>query len=154
MIGIFFDFDEDEEDDDDGPLIRGLGHDTFSLLKVKPVLSLSWFFSLSIYALQTLLLMMIFIQQYNSGENSTPFGIPFKVEWSVRFGQCFALIVTVALSRDIFFPLRELSSLWINDEEEWLKVTGPIGEKNRYVIWFTRIFFPNLLQLLVGLLLS
>lgn len=96
--------------------------------------------------------MMIFIQQYNSGENSTPFGIPFKVEWSVRFGQCFALIVTVALSRDIFFPLRELSSLWINDEEEWLKVTGPIGEKNRYVIWFTRIFFPNLLQLLVGAL--
>lgn len=152
--GIFFDFDEDDNEEhlENGALIRGLSHDTFSLLKVKPILSLSWLFSLSIYSLQTLLLTMILLQQIQEGENSTPFNIPFKVDPMVRAGQSFAIVVTVALSRDIFMPIRELSSLWINDEKEWLKVTGPLQEKNRYSMWITRILFPNLLQLLVGAL--
>ncbi len=47
-------------------------------------------------------------------------------------------------------PVKELSSLWLSHEGEWLKVTGPLGERGTFVTWLIRIFMPNVLQILVG----
>ncbi len=47
-------------------------------------------------------------------------------------------------------PVKELSSLWFNYEGEWLKVTGPLGERRTFVTWLIRILMPNLLQIFVG----
>ena len=95
---------------------------------------------------QVLLLGMIFIVQSSQGDGSTPFDIPFSVSWSVRLGQIIAVLVTITLSRDIFLPIKELSTLWFSYEQEWLKVTGPLKEKRAFPVWIVRILFPNILQ--------
>lgn len=147
---MFFDYDDDDDsDDDDSPLEHGLGHDTFSLLKVKPVSSLSWLFTTVVYVIQVMLLGMIFLVQSSQGDGSTPFDIPFSVTWSVRLGQIIAVLVTITLSRDIFLPIKELSTLWFSYEHEWLKVTGPLKEKRAFPVWCVRILIPNILQVCV-----
>ncbi len=144
---MFFDFDEEDEDDEDGPLVRGLGHDTFSLLKVKPVMSLSWLFTIIIYSIQVALLIMILTEQFSAGRASTPFGMPFRVDASVRIGQIIGVLVTISLSRDIFLPIKELQTLWFTHKQEWLQVTGPIeGGKSLFGTWLIRIMIPNILQ--------
>merc|ERR550539_42822 len=80
-----------------------ISHDTFSIMKVSPLISLSWLFALSVATLQLLLFIMIIYQQsdYSVDSNDTIFNIPFNTNISIRLAQCIAIIVTVALSRDL-----------------------------------------------------
>ncbi len=98
--------------------------------------------------------------------------VPFRVKSKDTISvQYFAAIVSVALSRDIVMPIKEVTTLWISNREEW----GKIARKNQEVArssgyscclpnadsgevdltnasWFFSIFFPNLQQFAVGLL--
>lgn len=150
--GMFFDYDDESSDDDDNPLTHGLGHDTFSLLKVKRVMSFSWLFTMLVYSLQVALLFMILAEQFSAGEDSTPFGMPFRVDTSVRIGQIIGVLVTISLGRDIFLPIKEMQTLWFTHKDAWLGVTGPLKQNNAFGTWFIRIFIPNILQLFVGIL--
>ncbi len=146
---MFYDFDgndNSDDDDDDDPLEIGLGHDTFSLLKVRPVKSAAWLFTMLVYITQVILLGMIFLSQYSEGTDSSPFGIPFQIPTNVRWGQVIALLVTITLSRDIFLPFKELTTLWYSHKEEWLGVTGPLKAKKALPTWCIRILLPNILQ--------
>jgi hypothetical protein len=127
-----------------------LSEDTFSLMKVYPVGSVSWCFSMLVYAIQALLLIMIFVSQYHSSEESTPFDVPFAVEWPVRLGQILAILVTVSLSQDVLMPIKELSTLWFTNRIEWSKVTG--SQTYGFTTWAVRIVIPNTLQMMIGTL--
>ena len=105
-----------------------------------------------VYGLQVSLLFMILAEQFSAGEDSTPFGMPFRVDTSVRIGQIIGVLVTISLGRDIFLPIKEMQTLWFTHKDAWLGVTGPLKQNNAFGTWFIRIFIPNILQLFVGIL--
>ena len=80
-------------------------------MKIKPLYSWSWTFSLAVYFIQLCLLIMIFIEQSNSSTNSSAFNVPFQVKVFTRLGQCIAIIIAISVSKDLFIPIKELSNL-------------------------------------------
>ena len=133
-----------------------LSHDSFSLMKVAKIGSLSWYFSLFSYFIQITLLLMIIAQQSDiisaTTETNTDFKIPFKSNWFMRLAQSLAIIVTVAVSRDLFIPIKEISNMWFTHKREWSKVVGVHGSDVTFAIWLRRLVFPDVLQLVVGCL--
>ncbi len=127
----------------------GLSEDTFSLMKINPILSMSWLYSTIVYIIQFTLLLMIFAEQISSSSNSTPFDVPFVVGPTVRVGQLLAIVITVVLAQDVLMPIKELSMLWITNPKQWMKVTGYDGG---CMTWVMRILLPNILQLIIGTL--
>ena len=133
-----------------------LSHDTFSLMKVSWIFSRSWFFSLFVFFVQLLLLIMIITQQSNVAQDQTRiqnhFNIPFKSNWFMRLAQSMGILVTVAVSRDLFVPITELSTLWVTNVVEWAKVAGVEEEEATMRLWVTRILLPDALQFITGCL--
>ena len=130
-----------------------LNEDTFSLMKVKSVSSLSWVFSFLVYLFQMSLLFIILRQERAMASIvSNTFHIPFKVPLLTRFAQSMAIIVAIVLSRDIFVPIKEISNLWVTNIEEWSKVAGVTADETTATLWLIRILLPNLMQLIISVL--
>ena len=132
-----------------------LNNDAFSLMKVTPFCSFTWIFSIAVYVIQLLLLVMILVQQSKSSVNAASdsnFQIPFKASLFMGLGQCMAIIVTVAVSKDIFIPVKEVSNLWITNIAQWSKVVDVIESDATKATWLTRIALPSFLQLVTGCL--
>ena len=133
-----------------------LSHDSFSLMKVAKIGSSSWYFSLFSYFIQITLLLMIVAQQSDiievTTQTNTDFNIPFKSGAFMRVAQSLAIIVTVAVSRDLFVPIKEMSNMWFTHKREWSKVVGVHESDATFALWLRRLVFPDALQFLVGCL--
>ena len=132
-----------------------LSSDSFSLMKVAPFASWSWCFSLAVTVVQLVLLIMIFSQQCSFSvvdSDNSDFHIPFKSDWYMIMAQVMAIIVTVAVSRDLFIPIKELSNLWISNKIQWSRVVGISIDYADRTTWINQILIPNLLQLVIGAL--
>jgi hypothetical protein len=134
------------------------------------VFSRSWFLGLGIFSIQISLLGLIFGDQVKSSEGSSMFNIPFKVSANVRIAQFLAIFLSIMISYDIFMPIKELSLLWITNEE-WIKIVDVIKtdeyrtlreiQRNSLIgrpasqrrkTWLVHIFLPLLLKFIQGML--
>ena len=127
-----------------------LSSDSFSLMKVTSFGSLSWLFSVSVTIVQLVLLIMIVWQQCQS--NETDLNIPFQGNVVITMAQFMAIIVTVAVSKDLFIPIKEVTNLWYTNPLQWTKVAGISMDHATYSAWLTRIVFPNAVQFTIGAL--
>ena len=149
-----------------------LSADTYTLMMTKQPLSKSWLFGVLIFITQITLLGLIFANQISTSIEDTIFGVPFKVDNSVRVSQFLAIFITIMISYDIFMPIRDLTILWI-ENPEWAKVVvGAIDTSDyrslrhnvedgvvlgrpsneRRKIWFLQILLPNVLKFIQGVL--
>ena len=87
---------------------------------------------------------MIFIQQMNDLREGL---IPFKVDVFTTVGQFMAMLFSVTLSEDVFIPIREITSLWITNKDQWLKVIGKNEEDSEPIDWFLKILLPNVFHI-------
>jgi hypothetical protein len=129
-----------------------MSEDTFTFLKIKPFLSRTWWFANSVWSLQLLLLIMVFIRQIQSWSGSTPFDVPFRVDTGTRVAQLLAILVTVATAKDVIIPIREISVLWITNRCEWRKVVQVPIEETTVRMWLLYILVPNFQQFVEGTL--
>jgi hypothetical protein len=126
-----------------------LSEDSFAFMKTKKdFLRLPWWYSIIIYYIQFLLLVLVLARQFSSWD--TPFSVPFRVDISCRIGQFAAIIVTVAIARDVVIPIRELLLLGLNDRQKWCQVVGVSLEQASTLLWVRHILIPNILQFIEG----
>ena len=130
-----------------------LSQDTFSLMKISSICSFSWLFAIFVFIIQIVLFAMIFAQQSRGLFRPREIQIPLTVDSFTFIGQLMAIVVTVALSKDLFIPIREIASLWITNLQqhgELLEVLVDINEEQSNIKeqWLSQIVLPNVLQFL------
>ena len=82
----------------------------------------------------------------SSNESKTDLDIPFQVSLFTTFGQGLAILVSVAVSEDIFISVTGLSDLWILRTRQWSNVLGMQETEVNTTIWLVRIALPMAMQ--------
>jgi len=130
-----------------------LDADTFSMMTISKVGSLSWMLGAISFCFEMIFGSMIAINQFRLSTSSSTFDVPFKVDAEVRVVQFLTIIVALSIQTDIltsirtFFLLGYSRTNWMEviGVEESYSATGTLG------IWLLRIAFPNTLKLVQGL---
>ncbi len=136
------------------PRTIGLSQDTYTLMKTTAICTSSWSFGFIVNCVQQLLIFLIFLQQVglSLNANATPFGINYKVDPYTQIAQFIAVMVALAMSKDLFNPIIiDLPNLWFTKTEQWLKVANlSQNTAPNCWTWFVRIFLPSLMQFVTG----
>lgn len=96
---------------------------------------------------------MILIGQFNESEDSSVFGVPFKVDDpSVRVAQFLSIILCLSTQSDILTSIR--SFLLLGKGSNWSKVIGEEERQDSCCLWITRVGLPNTFKLIEGLVIT
>jgi hypothetical protein len=124
-------------------------NDTFTLMMLTKLGSKSWVLGFFSFCFQMSLGLMIAWDQINESVGSSLFNVPFKVDNVVRVGQFLSLILCLATQSDILSSIQTIVAL--GKGSEWDIVIGEEGNK-RVVLYLCRVFTPNLMKLMQGIL--
>ncbi len=132
----------------------GLSEDTYALMMIQNEFNFAWFFSFIIFAVQLVLLIIIFQTQLSFSVGTSIFDVPFQVSPGVRAGQLIAIVIAVLFSSDVVMPIKDMSILWFSNQASWTQILIADYHSNRTMryLWFWHILFPNILKFCEGIL--
>lgn len=134
-----------------GSFTKELEYDSYTfMICFKPFHSAIWWYGFIVCCFQFSLVLLIIFNLWGQSRGTTPFDVPFNVTFGVRVGQILALIVGVAMQKDITAATSHLFSLrrrrWRGEEVEgsnyvnWTSVLiHPPPHEPKLLAWMSRI---------------
>jgi len=128
-----------------------LNEDTYTLMMRSNLCSLGWFICLFTFSVQFTLVLMIAIDQDVFSKDAAFSFLPIQVDWEVRVGQFFTLMLCLMSQEDVLTSIETMFLLW--SDPEWIKAIGEDTTTERSktkCVWPMRVFLPNFLKLVEG----
>jgi hypothetical protein len=134
--------------------LNSLESDSYSFMMCyRPFRSYIWWYGFTVFLFQLALVVLIIANLWGQSQGTTPFDVPFNVSFGVHAGQILALLVGIALQRDITTAISNVLSLRNSTRSYWTEVIMDTHmNEPRHSIWMNRILFPNACKFVQGML--
>jgi len=124
--------------------------DTFTLMMMADICSVSWILGVLAFFFQTTLGIVIAFDDILTSNNFLILDVPFKVSNIVRTGQFFSIVLCVLIQSDILSSIRTFVLFGIGSD--WNITVGVRGGRSIFN-WIIRIVTPNIMKLFQGILM-
>ena len=131
--------------------VGALDQDAYSMMMLSKVWSRAWLLGILSFITQITLASIIISEQTETQFLQTTMSIPVKVKRRTRVAQFLAIILALMTQNEFLTGLRTILLLPYRYKHAWGKVVGIRNYENcTRIMWFQRVFIPNLLKSIQG----